>query len=146
MLSDFLEVDRERTDRLMTTRKGKLEYAFGLYLNIDGQRVIGKEEAEILEALEKYGSIAAAAKQLERSYRFTWNCLTRMTRSLHQPIVVTRRGGTRHARRKGGGATTLTPVARLLLKQFKETEQIMQLALSRNGGTSAASSRRVQRK
>ena len=63
----------------MRVRKGKLEYAFGLYLNVDGQRVIGKEEAEILEALEEFGSIAAAAKKRERSYKFTWNCLIRMT-------------------------------------------------------------------
>jgi len=61
---------------------GKLEYAFGLFLNVDGQRIIGKDEAEILEALEKYGSIAAAAKKLEKSYGFTWNYLIRMTRSL----------------------------------------------------------------
>jgi len=117
----------------MSVRKRKLEYTFGLYLNVDGERVIGREEAEILEALEKYGSIAAAAEKRGRSYRFTWNSLIRMTRNLHQPIVVTRRGTTRYARRRGGGATTLTPLARLLLKEFKETERIMRLTLSRNG-------------
>ena len=130
----------------MAVRKRKLEYAFGLYINVDGHRVIGREEVEILESLEKYGSIAAASKELERSYGFTWNCLTRMTRSLHQPIVVTRRGGTKYARRKGGGATTLTPVARLLLKQFKETEHIMWLTLSRIEDPPATSSTRFQRK
>ena len=115
----------------MRVRKGKLEYAFGLYLNVDGQRVIGKEEAEILEALEEFGSIAAAAKKRERSYKFTWNCLIRMTRRLHQPIVVTRRGATRYATSKGGGGTALTPVAKVLLKEFRETEHFMQQTLSR---------------
>jgi len=128
----------------MSVRKGKLEYAFGLYLNADGQRILGKDEAEILEALEKYGSVAAAAKKLQRSYRFTWNRLIGMTRSLHQPVVVTRRGTTKYARRKGGGATTLTPFARLLLKEFKETERIMRLTLSRIGAPSASSNSRVQ--
>jgi molybdate transport system regulatory protein len=129
----------------MRVRKGKLEYAFGLYLNVDGEIAIGKEEVEILEALEKYGSIAAAAEKLERSYKFTWSRLIRMTRSLRQPIVVTRRGTTKYAKRKGGGATTLTPVARLLLKEFKETEQIMRLILSRYEGSSATSNRWLQR-
>ena len=114
----------------MSVREGKLEYTFGLYLNADGRRVLGKDEAEILEALEEYGSIAAAAKKLEISYKFTWNCLVRMTRSLHQPVVVTRRGTARYARRKGGGGTTLTPVARVLLKEFRETERLMRQSLS----------------
>jgi len=124
----------------MSVRKGKLEYAFGLYFNVDGQRIIGEDEAEILEALEKYGSIAAAAKKLERSYRFTWNCLIRMTRSLHQPIVVTRRS-TKYAKRKGGGATTLTPVARLLLKEFRETERLMRQSLTQRHGSMKTSAK-----
>ena len=115
----------------MSVRKRKLEYTFGLYLNVDGQRVIGKEEAEILEALEEFGSVAGAAKKRERSYKFTWNCLIRMTRRLHQPIVVTRRGATRYAKSKGGGCTALTPVARVLLKEFRDTEHFMQQTLSR---------------
>jgi molybdate transport repressor ModE-like protein len=115
----------------MSVRKGKLEYNFGLYLNADGQRVFGRDGAEILEALEEYGSIAAAAKKLQISYRFTWNCLVRMTRSLHQPVVVRRRGTTRYAGSKGGGGTTLTPVARVLLQEFRETERFMQQTLSR---------------
>jgi molybdate transport system regulatory protein len=118
----------------MRVGRGKFEYAFGLYLNIDGEIAIGKEDVEILEALEKYGSIAGAAKKLERSYKFTWNRLIRMTRSLHQPIVYTRRGTTKNAKTKGGGATTLTPVAKLLLKEFKETEQIMRITLPRYEG------------
>jgi molybdate transport system regulatory protein len=126
----------------MSVRKRKLEYAFGLYLNVDGQRIIGKDEAEILEALEKYGSIAAAAKKLERSYRFTWNCLIRMTRSLHQPIVVTRRGTTKYASRKGGGATTLTPVARLLVTEFRETERLMRKPLQERRTTMSSSFQR----
>ena len=44
----------------MSLRRSKLEYTFGLYLNVDGQTIIGKDEAEILEAVEKYGSITAA--------------------------------------------------------------------------------------
>jgi len=122
----------------MSVRKRKLEYAFGLYLNADGRRVFDKDGAEILEALEEYGSIAAAAKKLEISYKFTWNYLVGMTKSLHQPIVVTRRGTTQFARRKGGGGTTLTPVARVLLKQFRGTELFMQRILSRRGSPTTA--------
>ena len=62
---------RTNWERLVSVRKGKLEYTFGLYLNADGRRVFGKDGAEIPEALEEYGSVAAAAKKLEISYKFT---------------------------------------------------------------------------
>ena len=73
----------------MGVRKGKLEYTFGLYLDSDGRRVFGREGADILEAVEKRGSITAAARELEMSYRLAWNHLIRMGEALRQPVVVT---------------------------------------------------------
>jgi molybdate transport system regulatory protein len=117
--------------RLMCARKTNLQYAFRLYLNADGQRVLGKGGAQILEAVEEYGSIAAAAKELEMSYKFAWDYLVRMRRRLHQPVIVTHRGGTRDGKKKGGGGTMLTPVARALLKEFRETERLMRNILTK---------------
>ena len=118
-------------ERLMDVRKGKLEYTFGLYLNADSRRVFGREGADILEAVEKRGSIAAAARELDVSYRLAWKRLICMGEALRQPLVVTRRGTTPSARKKGGGGTTLTPVAQMLLKEFRETEQLIRLTLSK---------------
>jgi len=116
--------------RLMCARKGKLQYTFRLYLNADGQRVLGKGGAQILEAIDECGSISAAADELEMSYKFTWDYLIRMRRRLHQPVIATRRGGTRGGgKRRGGGGTTLTPAARALLKEFRDTERILESAL-----------------
>jgi molybdate transport system regulatory protein len=117
----------------MRARKTDLEYRFRLYLNSNGQRVLGKGGAQILEAVDEYGSIAAAAEELEMSYKFTWDYLIRMRRRLHQPVIVTHRGGTRNGKKKGGGGTTLTPVARTLLKEFKETERLMRNILIKSG-------------
>jgi molybdate transport system regulatory protein len=69
-----------------------LQYTFRLYLNADGQRILGKGGAQILEAVEEYGAIAEAAKELEMSYKFAWDYLIRMRRRQHQPVVVTHRG------------------------------------------------------
>ena len=76
-------------------RRLKLHYTFRLYLNVDDKRVLGKGGAQILEAVDEYGSIAEAAEELEMSYKFVWDYLTRMRRRLQQPVVVTRRGGAR---------------------------------------------------
>jgi molybdate transport system regulatory protein len=121
--------------------KRNLEYTFRLYLNADGQRVLGKGGAQILEAVQRYGSIAVAAKKLDMSYKFTWDYLTRMRRRLHQPLVLTYRGGTRNGKKKGGGGTTLTPVAKALLKDFKDTERVMRTVLSKRepGATQSVS-------
>jgi len=126
--------------QLMSARKKKLEYTIGLYLNTDDRRVFGKAGAQILEAVGECGSITAAARKLKVSYRFTWNYLTRLRKELHQPVVVTRRGGTPSAKKKGGGGTTLTPFAKVLLKDFTETERLMQQTLSRREKPAVTSS------
>ena len=116
-----------------------MQYTFRLYLNADSQRVLGKGGAQILEAIDEYGSIAAAAEELEMSYKFTWDYLIRMRRRLHQPVIVTPRGGTRGGKKKGGGGTTLTPVARALLKEFKGTERLMRNILTKRERTTVHS-------
>jgi molybdate transport system regulatory protein len=116
-----------------------MQYSFRLYLNANNQRVLGKGGAQILEAVDEYGSITAAAEELEMSYKFTWDYLTRMRRRLHQPVIVTRRGGTHNGKKKGGGGTTLTPIARALLKEFRETERLVQDILSKRETATARS-------
>jgi len=108
-----------------------LQYAFRLYLNCDGQRLLGKGGAQILEAIAECGSIAEAADELDMSYKFVWAYLTRMRRRLRRPLVTTRRGGTQNGNRKGGGGATLTPTAKALLKEFKETERLLQNIVSK---------------
>jgi molybdate transport system regulatory protein len=101
----------------------KLHYTFRLYLNnAAGKRVLGKGGAEILEAIDEYGSIVAAARNLGMSYKFVWDYLIRMRKRLKQPVIVTHRGGTDLAKRRGGGGTSLTPLAKRLLQEFNSTQ------------------------
>ena len=114
----------------MVARRRKLEYAFRLYVNLDGQSVLGKGGAQILEAVQKHGSITATAEELKMSYKFTWNYLVRMRRRLGQSVIVTHRGGAGYGKKSGGGGTTLTPVAKLLLEEYRETERLVRNVLS----------------
>ena len=107
-----------------------LSYGFRLYLNADRERVLGKGGALILEAIDEHGSISLAAEELGMSYKFVWDYLGRMKQRLGRPLITTRRGGTLHTKRRGGGGTTLTPVARRLLKDFKTTEILVRRTLS----------------
>lgn len=83
-----------------------------------------------MEAVDEHGSIAMAAEELDMSYKFVWDYLGRMNQRLRRPVIMTRRGGTRDRRRKGGGGTTLTPLARRLLRDFKSTETLIHKVLS----------------
>ena len=116
----------------MRNKRLNLRYTFRLYLNANDQRVLGKGGAQILEAVNEYGSIAEAAEELEMSYKFVWDYLIRMRRRLQQPVVVTRRGGAQR-KKKGGGGTTLTPVAKALVKEFRETERLVWNITSKRG-------------
>ena len=110
----------------LSSREMKVQYTFRLYLNnAAGKRVLGKGGAEILEAIDEYGSIVAAAKNLGMSYKFVWDYLIRMQKRLKQPAIVTHRGGTNLAKRRGGGGTSLTPLARSLLREFNSTQGLV---------------------
>jgi len=123
----------------MCAKKPILRYDLRLYIMTDNQRILGNGGAQILQAVDECGSIAGAAQKLQMSYKFTWDYLIRMRRRLHAPVIVTRRGGTHKGRKKGGGGTTLTPVARTLLKEFKETDRLVRNMLAKRERMTAQS-------
>jgi molybdate transport system regulatory protein len=114
----------------MKTHKGNLRYSFRLYIVLGGRRVLGKGGAQILEAVDRLGSISAAASELQMSYRFVWNYIGRMEERLGKQVIVTRRGGALHERRKGGGGTELTRIAKALLESYTMTETQLQKELA----------------
>jgi len=107
----------------MRNQKRPLHYSFRLYVVSDGKRVLGKGGAQILNAIDRLGSLSATAKELKMSYRFVWRYLRRMEDRLGKPVIVTWRGGTRHTKRKGGGGTHLTPLAKALLGDYEAMEK-----------------------
>src|SRR5579862_5350407 len=63
---------------------------------------IGPGKAELLEAIERTGSISAAAKRLGISYRRTWILVDTMNRCFREPVVDSSTGG------PGGGGAAVT--------------------------------------
>jgi molybdate transport system regulatory protein len=110
----------------MKTKKERLQYSFRLYIVSGRQRVLGKGGAQILEAVQRRGSLSAAANELQMSYRFVWNYIKRIENRLGRPVIATRRGGTARGHAKGGGGAELTSIARLLLEQYTATEKRLQ--------------------
>ncbi|MBP1772607.1 MAG: LysR family transcriptional regulator [Holophagaceae bacterium] len=77
---------------------------------------IGQGKADLLEAIHKTGSISAAARELDMSYRKAWNLVDEMNQCFRSPVVVAAKGGT-----KGGGAQ-VTPLGVEALARFREIQ------------------------
>lgn len=85
-----------------------------IWLEVDGQPFLGDGRYRLLAAVQRNGSINAAARELGMSYRKVWAQLQAMEESAPYPIMERRVGG------KGGGASQLTNEVLELMEQFLE--------------------------
>jgi molybdate transport system regulatory protein len=111
---------------MLTNKKHKLSCK--VWIQYKDKPVIGKGGAEILEAIDKQNSISKAAETLGMSYRYVWNYLQDIHKTLEEPIVETFKGG-----KSGGGGAKLTDLGRSLLAEYKQVELYMGEALSDSG-------------
>ena len=83
-----------------------------VWLEFEGQPFLGDGRYRLLVAVERTGSINAAAKDLKISYRKAWSQLQAMEENSPFPLLESRSGG------KGGGETLLTVEAKQLIESF----------------------------
>ena len=62
------------------------------------------------------------------SYRYVWNYIHDIQKTLEEPIVETFKGG-----KSGGGGAKLTDLGRSLLGEYKQVESYMGKVLSSSG-------------
>ena len=63
---------------------------------------LGFGRVVLLERIREHGSISAAARSMEMSYRHAWKLVDSMNRQGQRPVVVSSTGG------RGGGGARLT--------------------------------------
>jgi len=115
---------------------GRVRWGAKIWLEVDGRPLLGEGGAEMLEAIDRMGSISEAARSLGMSYYFVWSYLKRMEELLGESIIETHRGG-----REGGGAR-LTETGRRLLEAYKDLrrrveELLAQVEIPLEGGGEA---------
>lgn len=74
---------------------------------------MGPGKADLLEAIEREGSISAAGRAMGMSYRRTWLLVDMMNRCWDSPLVETAMGG-----RQGGGAR-VTELGQSILRNYR---------------------------
>lgn len=77
---------------------------------------LGPGKVDLLEAVDRCGSITAAAKDQTMSYRRAWLLLDEMNRAFAHPVVDASFGGA-----KGGGAH-LSPTGRAIIDLYRRIE------------------------
>jgi molybdate transport system regulatory protein len=75
---------------------------------------MGPGKAQLLEAIIRTGSISAAGRTMEMSYRRAWLLVDEMNRCFKQRIVSTAKGG------KAGGGAEVTPFGLEMLRKYQE--------------------------
>lgn len=93
---------------------------------------IGPGKADLLEAIARTGSIAAAGRALGMSYRRAWLLVETMNRSFRAPLVGAAKGG------KRGGGATLTRNGAEVLARYRSMETRAHRLLARDMARFAA--------
>lgn len=94
-----------------------MEIKSKLWIEVDGEPVFGRGRRFLLKAIDKYGSINQAAKEINISYRKAWSYIKAMEERLGIKLVERQAGG-----RNGGGAL-LTKEAREFLRKYEMMEE-----------------------
>ncbi len=89
------------------------------------EAMLGPGKAELLERIRDTGSIAAAGRAMNMSYRRAWALVEEMNAAFHEPLVTSSRGGVR------GGGAQLSQAGKTVLEHYRKLEQIMARAGAR---------------
>jgi molybdate transport system regulatory protein len=92
-----------------------------MFFNLDfgeGKSGVGIHRANILEAIDRFGSISAAAPAVDLTFSQMWRVVRTLNSHCDQPMVAARRGG------RNAGAF-LTPLGKDVLARFREIERVI---------------------
>ncbi len=78
----------------------------------------------LLEHIRETGSISAAGRAMDMSYRRAWLLVDALNRMFKEPSVESQRGG------KQGGGAALTPFGETLIRRYREMEAKAKAAIA----------------
>lgn len=85
---------------------------------------LGRGKIQLLEHIRDTGSISAAGRAMDMSYRRAWQLIDALNSMFTEPSVISQRGG------KQGGGAALTPFGEELIRRFRQMELHLAQALN----------------
>lgn len=95
-----------------------------VWIERGGRALLGKGRLELLEGIDRWHSISAAARRLNVSYRQAWLLVRSVNEAAGEPLVVAATGGS-----QGGGAR-LTPLGRWAVTVFRDLQERLEQTAS----------------
>jgi len=99
---------------MSSTPKRDLKTVFRI--DFPNRERIGRGKMQLLELIRETGSISAAGRAMDMSYRRAWLLVNEMNAMFAQPVVDSQRGG------KQGGGAVVTAFGEELLQHFRAME------------------------
>lgn len=90
-----------------------------LRLLFGAEAMLGPGKADLLEAIGTEGSISAAGRRMEMSYKRAWSLVDEMNAAFRDPLVLTSRGGA------SGGGAEVTEAGRAVLAHYRALEAVV---------------------
>jgi molybdate transport system regulatory protein len=93
-----------------------------LRIDFDDERAIGPGKIKLLELIDALGSISAAGRRMDMSYRRAWLLVDALNRCFREPLVASHAGGAH------GGGAVLTPAGCAVVRHYRAVEAAAQAA------------------
>jgi molybdate transport system regulatory protein len=85
-------------------------------IDFDGNRAIGPGKIKLLELIDAVGSISAAGRRMNMSYRRAWLLVDSVNRCFREPLVAAHHGGAH------GGGASLTDAGVAVVRHYRAVE------------------------
>ena len=86
-------------------------------LLLDAEHALGPGKVDLLEAIAKTGSIAAAGRTMGMSYKRAWQLADDLNRSFAKPLITANKGG------EHGGGAALTAAGEKVIAAYRGIER-----------------------
>lgn len=96
--------------------------ALSIRIDLDPEGRIGPGKIQLLENIQATGSISAAGRAMEMSYKRAWDLVDELNRICGQAAVERQTGG------KNGGGAVLTTFGESLVSRYRAIEQAASVA------------------
>lgn len=77
---------------------------------------VGPGKVQLLELIERHGSISAAGRAMDMSYRRAWMIIEELNKTFDSPLVAKQTGGS------GGGGAALTALGKEVVERYRRIE------------------------